>query len=272
MSYELMWQNLLWALAISLIVALVALWRGSLSRSGAAAALLVGTLTFGLGGWQWGVLLGIFFVTSSFLSHFKESEKKVAAEKFDKGHKRDAWQALANGGVGALVALLSFLLPAPFWFPFFVGVMGTVNADTWATELGTLGKNPPRLITNGKTVAVGTSGAISILGTAAALAGGGLVGIAAGLLTPELGIVPALLLGSMGGLIGSLVDSWLGATVQRIYYCDQCQKDTEKQLHKCGTPTRPLRGWFWLNNDWVNLLSSIAGGLVAVALSQLFIK
>ena len=73
----------------------------------------------------------------------------------------------------------------------------------------------------------------------------------------------------MGGLAGSLFDSLLGATVQQIYYCDVCQKDTERRVHKCGNETRPLRGWRWLNNDLVNLWSSIAGGLVALAVWSL---
>ncbi|MEW5989306.1 MAG: DUF92 domain-containing protein [Chloroflexota bacterium] len=245
----------------------LALWRGSLSPSGAAVALVVGTLTFGLGGWQWGALLGLFFVTSSLLSHYKEREKQAAAEKFDKGHRRDGGQVLANGGLGSGAAVLSFITGSPLWFPFFLGMMATVNADTWATELGTLARRPPRLITSGRPVEVGTSGAISPLGTAVSLLGGLLIGLAAGLLSRDINLGLAALMGAAGGLGGSLFDSLLGATVQRIYYCDTCQKDTERKIHqRCGRPTRPLRGWPWLNNDLVNLLSSAVGGVVAVIL------
>ena len=126
-------ENVTIAFLISLIIAALAFWRGSLSPSGLFGALLVGTFTFGFGGWVWGVLLGIFFVTSSLLSHFKESAKQEAAEKFDKGHSRDIGQALANGGLGALLALLNVAAPSPLWCPFFIGVMATVDADTWAT-------------------------------------------------------------------------------------------------------------------------------------------
>ncbi len=130
--------SLLLGLALSGLIAGLAYWRGSLSRSGMMGAMLVGTLTFGLGGWVWGILLAIFFVSSSLLSHFKEQEKRTAAEKFDKGHRRDLGQVLANGGLGALVALFSAFFPSPLWFPLFIGIMATVTADTWATELGTL--------------------------------------------------------------------------------------------------------------------------------------
>lgn len=254
------------AALFSAIISLVAHRRGSLSTSGVAGAVLVGTLTFGFGGWSWGLLLGIFFVSSSLLSHYKEGEKRAAAEKFDKSHRRDLAQALANGGAGALAALLSTLLPAPIWFPFFTGVMATVNADTWATELGTLSRQPPRLITTGRIVEVGTSGGVSLLGTAVSLAGGLLIGFVAALARRKEAARPLILAAAVAGLVGSLFDSLLGATVQQIYYCDHCAKETERKLHKCGCTTRPLRGWSWLNNDLVNLLASLVGGLVAVVL------
>lgn len=267
-----MTQQLLFGLVFSIGIAALAYWRGSLSPSGAAAALVVGTFTFGLGGRAWGVLLALFFVTSSVLSHFKEAEKRATAdEKFAKGHRRDAGQVLANGGLGALLALLSAIVPVTAvpterWFHLFVGVMATVTADTWATELGTLSPRPPRLITNGRVVEVGTSGGISPLGTGISLLGGLLIGLVAGLLSGGPTWVITLA-GALGGLVGSLFDSLLGATVQQIYYCDVCRKETERKVHRGSHPTRPLRGWSWMNNDVVNLLSSVVGGIIAAGLA-----
>lgn len=261
-----MFSQLFWATTISLLVVGAAWWRRSLSRSGAVAALLVGILTLGLGGWLWGVLLGLFFITSTLLSHYKESNKQAIVEKFEKGSRRDMGQVMANGGPGALLALLSFVVPSPMWFPIFIGVMATVTADTWATELGTLARRPPRMITSGRVAEVGTSGAISPLGTAVSLSGGLLIGFAAGLLGDEIALMAALLIGGAAGLVGSLIDSLLGATIQQIFYCPACGKETERKVHRCGVATRPLRGYAWLDNDAVNLLSSLVGGMTAVSL------
>ena len=261
-----MLTQLLNAFLLSTAVTMLAFWRGSLSESGVLAALVVGTVTYGLGGWQWGVLLGLFFITSSLLSHFKEAEKRQAAEKFDKGHQRDMGQVLANGGLGVLLALFTVFASSPLWAFAFMGVMATVTADTWATELGTLSRQPPRLITNGRLVEVGTSGGVSWLGTAVSLLGGLFIGLTAGWMGMGTSVWATAITGASSGLVGSLFDSLLGATVQQIYYCDSCQKDTERKIHKCGTTTHPLRGWFWLNNDLVNLIASLVGGGTAVFL------
>lgn len=261
------------AFVLSGIIVALAFWRGSLSGSGVIGAMAIGTLTFGLGGWQWGVLLVIFFASSSILSHYKEDEKRHVSEKFDKGHRRDIGQVIANGGLGACIATVSAFVPGTVvppsaWFFLFLGVMATVTADTWATELGTLSKRPPRLITTGRVVEVGTSGGISPLGTAVSFLGGLLIGLTAGLLM-DYGVLVTAMAGAIGGLIGSLTDSLLGATVQRIYYSDVRQKETEKRYEIDGTLNRTLRGWAWMNNDMVNLLASVAGGITAVLLHGL---
>lgn len=260
-------------IVLSVLIGLFAYRRGALSKSGVAGAIIVGTAIFGCGGWTWGLMLITFFVTSSLLSQYKESLKEKLAEKFAKGSRRDIWQALANGGAGALIALAYLFYPRPVLLAAFVAAMATVNADTWATELGVLSRQPPRLLTTWRAVEVGTSGGVTLLGTLSALAGALLIGCAAASLLALESVfmgawhaIPLLLpVAALGGLAGSLFDSLLGATVQAIYYCPACDKETEKALHGCGTPTRQVRGWRWLDNDMVNFLSSLAGALIGAA-------
>lgn len=273
-------MNLLWlllGLLLSAGMAWLGYWRQALSASGAVGAVLVGTLIFGLGGWEWGLLLITFFVSSSWLSHFRKEDKEQVAEKFAKGSRRDFGQALANAGLGAILAVVSVRYPEPLLFAAFVGVMATVNADTWATELGILSRIPPRLITSGDEVLPGTSGGVTSLGIWASVAGAMLIGTVATALVQlgsllggngwSLRAISYSLLAVVGGLVGSLFDSLLGATVQGIYYCDHCEKETESPIHHCGRPTQPLRGWGWLNNDVVNFLASVVGGLAAASLA-----
>jgi uncharacterized protein (TIGR00297 family) len=253
-----------------------------LTISGLTGAILVGTLIFGFGGWLWGLLLITFFISSSWLSHYRRADKEEVAEKLAKGSRRDLGQTLANGGLGAVLAVVYARYPEPLLFAAFLGVMATVNADTWATELGILSRVPPRLITSGEVATPGTSGAITRLGIWASVAGALLIGTVATALTQigsllggdgwSLRAVLYPLLAVVGGLVGSLFDSLLGATVQGIYYCEYCAQETESAIHRCGRTARPLRGWTWLNNDVVNFFASLVGGLVAASVAWLIWK
>ena len=252
---------------LALVIALLAYKVKSLDRSGAIAATIEGTLIFGLGGLEWAILLLAFFVSSSLLSKMFNSRKKKLKEKFDKGSRRDAMQVLGNGGLPALFALFHFFFPDALWtWLGFAAALAAVNADTWATELGVLNASRPRLITNLKIkVEKGTSGGISVVGTLAALAGAALIALLAALFTPKGVFLPIFFLVTVAGFLGALFDSYLGATVQAIYYCPVCKKETERHPeHLCGTQTSYARGFNWLTNDWVNFACAAVGILVAL--------
>ncbi len=271
-------------LALSSAIGGLAYQRKSLTKDGAIGAMLTGTTTLGFGGWSWGTTLITFFVSSSVLSHYKEQVKEQrTGGKFAKGAQRDLAQVLANGGFGSALALVYGLSgEPPLLEALFVGVMGTVAADTWATELGVLSNEQPRLITTLQHVERGTSGAITMAGTGASAAGGLLMGLAmllsktvaqasspSGPSSPSdtsyAWMVPA---GLLGGLVGSLSDSLLSATVQATYrYPDG--RETERPVGQDGTPHTHVRGIRWFNNDMVNLTSTLAGGLTAIGVFTL---
>ena len=152
------------------------------------------------------------------------------------------------------------------WLVGVAGALAASNADTWATEAGLLARTRPRLITNLQPVDPGTSGAISWLGSAAALAGAILIGLVA---LPFAESTSVLIVIAVAGVLASFLDSLMGATVQAQYWCDQCDQTTERHpTHACGTPTSHIRGWTWLGNDQVNLAASITGAAIAVGLSN----
>jgi len=272
-------QQLFIGLILAFILSFLAYSIQALTPGGAAAAVLLGTLIFGFGGLEWSILLLVFFISSSILSRVAKSRKASLEEKFSKSARRDARQVLANGGLAGVFVALHWFFPAATW-PWLAAAaaLAAANADTWATELGVLGPNSPRLITTGKLVERGSSGGVSLVGLLAALGGAMLEATAfvivwpgaallSGTITPHaLSMAAAwFLLVTLAGLAGSLVDSLLGATLQAIYYCPVCQKETERYpIHSCGTATSLVRGLRWLNNDWVNAACTLSGGLIAL--------
>lgn len=266
-------------LAGSGIIAGAAYWKRSLSISGAAAAVVVGTLMYALGSAAWFGTLIAFFLSSTLLTKWKQRSKVQAESAYEKSGRRDAGQVLANGGLAALLCAAHAAAPNAFWWWAFIGVMATVTADTWATEVGGFSRTPPRSILTGARVAPGTSGGVTALGLAAAMAGAAFVGAAAWALAsvgepaaaPAAGSHAALaqtLVALLAGSAGALADSWLGATWQCMRRCTVCGREIERAAH-CGRPAQPLRGVRWLGNDAVNAISSAAGAVVAVALAAL---
>lgn len=244
-----------------------------MSRSGALGALAIGTCITAGGGWPWFLALLTFFATSTALSKVGRARKDRIKLDFEKGDTRDAWQAFSNGGVAALMALLMLVLPdyQSVWAAAFVGALATANGDTWATELGTLSTHEPISLTRFKRVARGTSGAVSPLGLLATALGGLAIGVcSAALASAYHNAWPSLLLlATVAGVVGSLVDSVLGATLQASYRCETCRVDTEGKLHHCGNTTRLVRGFSRFDNDLVNLTATATGALLAGLLSLL---
>ena len=210
------------------------------------------------------VLLLSFFVTSSALSRWRGSERdKLIGSLVEKVGRRDAVQVLANGAVFALAAALSTRQGIETWQALGAGAIAAATADTWSTEIGTVIGGTPRHLTNGRKVAPGTSGGITLVGTLSGSLGAVLVALIAASMdweTPVYAIVA-------GGVAGLFVDSLLGATIQERRWCTTCSEPTEHRTHSCGTKTAHRGGLRGLNNDVVNLESITAGAVVTSTLS-----
>ncbi len=270
---------------LAALIAYVGWKTHALSRSGAFGATLIGGFVFGFGGLTWAVILVAFFLTSSLLSRLGATHKRNSGIIAKTG-PRDFRQTMANGGIALLMALaVGFVGHQSVWYPYltlaYFGSLAAATADTWATELGMLSSHPPRLITNGETVQPGVSGGVTPLGLLASLGGGLFLAMmafsaiqAASLLTTGEWFLQdsfLLLVLPLAGFLASLFDSFLGATLQQLYYCERCQVFTEEHIHQCGATTHPLRGIPWMNNDMVNFLSTSIGALTAILISLPFL-
>ncbi|WP_276357408.1 DUF92 domain-containing protein [Cohnella caldifontis] len=269
-------------LAGSTGIAGIAYAKRSLSGSGFFAAVVLGTAMYALGSAVWFGSLITFFISSTLWSKWKKRAKERAESGYEKSGRRDAGQVFANGGLGLLLCAAHWAWPHPLWWYAFLGVMASVNADTWATEIGGLSRTPPRSIKTGRRVPPGTSGGVTGLGFGASLAGGLFIGAVAWALwlavpgpsAPDAAAAPfrpAAWIGIAGlaGIIGSLADSWIGATWQQMYRCAECGREIEQARH-CGKPAMRIRGRAGWNNDAVNVASSLAGGLSAALLALAF--
>jgi uncharacterized protein (TIGR00297 family) len=247
----------------ALIAAAIALaaWRaGSLSRSGAVAAVLVGTVAIAAG-WSWGALLVAYFISSSLLTRVGAAAKaRRGSGIVEKGGARDATQVLANGGVFALAATFHIFCPSPIWLASGVGALAASAADTWGTELGMLAPSQPRMITTWHAVPTGTSGGVSVAGIAATVAGALFIAVAAWLLQWS---TPVAMAAIVGGVAGALLDSIGGALWQARRRCPHCDSATERTIHDCGTRTERAGGLGWLDNDGVNAACTLMGALVS---------
>jgi len=253
----------------------VALRVRALTRGGAVAAFVVGTITFAAGTIGTALLLLTFFVSSVALTRAGKNRKRALVDA-GKGGARDAWQVLANGGVPTACLLAWIFVDhgaalSP-WFVAFAGAYAAATSDTWGTEIGTLAARPPRSILTGKPLATGLSGGVSAPGTAAEVAGAVLIAIltpgALLLALPGTGVtlhaLTMLILPVFaGGFGGATIDSLLGATLQARRWCPACQRECEVDLHGCGTATVHRRGLPWLSNDGVNFLATVSGAALA---------
>lgn len=253
---------------ISFFIAYAAYRKKSLTLDGAIGATLMGTIIYGTSGIFGFSTMILFFLSSSLLSHFKRNKKEKIALRFNKTGQRDILQVFANGGVGMIHSILFFMTNNPMFLVLLGVAFAAATADTWATELGVLNKRNPLSLRTFKRIEKGTSGAISLFGTISALVGSMTIGIFVALSLSFLNIsllsfeyIKAFQIVTLGGFVGSLVDSILGAYVQGIYYSEKLGGETEKKEHN-GKPNRLIRGFDFVSNDLVNFLSIAIASIV----------
>lgn len=240
------------ALVVALLVSGLGWMASALTRGGALAAAIVGTIILSGTGGPGLAALGVFFVTGSALSHWLESGPGKAP--------RGAWQVVSNGGAAAVGALLAPVSPGlAVWV---VGAsLAAATADTWATAIGSRSRVSPRHLLSGRMVDPGTDGGVTFLGTSGAVAGAVLV--TSGVWITGGGVVSGWEVVAMSGtgVAGMLVDSLLGEGVQRRIHCVSCDIPSRHlRCPRCGQVAPMVGGWRWMTNDSVNAVTTAAAG------------
>ena len=269
LKYQLIFGQLL-----SLAICLLSYYFKFLKVSGAVVSFLLGSIIFGFGGIEASIPILTFFISSSLLSKAGKNKKKSLEISYEKSGIRDYGQVLANGIIPGVIVLLMTVLKENNMFIAYISAVSIAMADTWATELGMFSKNKPILLTNFKRVNHGTSGAVSVAGSAAASLGSLIIALSGFLFFKRLEIdidyIKYFIIIMFSGLSGCFIDSFIGATVQSQYKCHICLKITEKMIH-CNSKSDLIRGFRFLNNDLVNFLSIFITTIIAYSIIYIII-
>lgn len=238
------------AVIVSAGVAWIAWRAGTLTNSGALAAWSVGVLVLHGTGWSGGAVLAAFFIASNLISRVDPGKSLSGLDP--KSDRRDLWQVYANGAPAALAAVTA---PADdrlgIWLV--TASLAAAAADTWATSVGARSPVAPRLLWSGRKVPPGTSGGVTLAGSAGALLGALMVSGVGAIASANPLLVPA---GTLIGFLGMLVDSLVGGILQGRFHCPRCDQPSEWRLHRCGSLTVRRAGLGWLNNDGVNFFAT----------------
>lgn len=255
----------LWiGLGISFIIATLALFKNSLSRSGYFGALIFGTFIYYWGGvLVWSVLIA-FFISSSILTKLHAKQDQDVPKK-----GRTLVQVMANALVATVFSGLYYYLHNEIFLLAAVVSIATSNADTWASEIGALSKGITRYIVSFKIAPKGASGAISKLGTFASLFGALFIALifnTAYAVTQTIDVLTYfryLLIITVGGFLGCFIDSYLGALIQAKYKGEKSGKLTERRwLPDEGVIL--ISGFTLITNDVVNLLASLFSSIITL--------
>jgi uncharacterized protein (TIGR00297 family) len=263
------------AVALALVLAGAGRALGWLTTAGAIAAAAVGGTVFAATGLPGGILLASFFLSGSVLTYWGNGERGTGnggttTGNGERGTGNSAWksvrgrtarQVIANGGWAAVGAAMVGLGSSSGW-AVLAGALAAAQGDTWATEIGARSRRLPRLLTTWREVPAGTSGGITLLGSAAGVTGAAGIGV----LGMVLGLPVAVgVAATMAGTLGLFSDSVLGASAQATYRCAACGAVTEEPPH-CGRAATLVSGLGWLDNDAVNLAATTVGAAAAAAI------
>jgi uncharacterized protein (TIGR00297 family) len=226
-------RNWWFSAAVTLIFAGFGRLVRGVTRSGAIAGAVVCFALILGAGWAGFAALGVVFLLTWAATRIGSARKRsLGTAEAHAG--RNALQVLANIGVASVCALLYARFGDRRLLVCAGAALAEAAADTVSSEIGQALGGAPRLVTNWRVVLSGTDGAVTLAGTFAGAAA-------------ALAIAATCVLGGMfgwrmflvciaAGMIGTFVDSLLGATIER-------------------------RGW--LGNNAVNFLSTLAAAATA---------
>ena len=236
-------RQLLCGFGVTLAVGLISFALGLVSKKGAVAGVIAGTLIYSFSGWRGFFLLLAFFIIASALTKLgyeKKAKKGLAQE--DKG-ARGTKHVAANISLAMILAVIWFFSGCqPVFAVAMAAALATALSDTSSSEIGQLYGRHTFMITNLKKAKPGADGAVSLEGTLAGLFGAFAIAAAALAGGFVRGALPFIIIGA-AGFIGNIIESFMNALIKDKSHMD---------------------------NELMNFLNTMTGAGIAIILYNLF--
>lgn len=232
-----------------------------LTPMGYLHAWVLGVIVWGCLGWQAYAVMLVYFAAGSAVTKVGFAEKEAAGIAEERGGVRGPGNVWGSALTAAICALLVWITGlganttvtpvsemsngqiAPLLILGFVASLSTKLSDTSATEIGKAYGRRTFLITTLQPVPPGTEGAVSLEGTLAGVVGSLILSIAAW----GMGFIPILgiVICAIAAFVATTIESLIGATIED-----------------------KLPG---LTHDVVNIINTLIGAVVAIALGTVLI-
>lgn len=246
---------------LSFILALLAYIKNAMTKPALLLAFIFSCLITYYGDIISFIILLIVFLGSLIGSKIKNNiRNQIQNDIILKPHQKDIFQIIANVGIGTFSIIIYAITKNELLLIIYSSIMAESLADTLASDIGVLSKKTPINILTLKKGQRGLSGNISSIGLISSFIGALLIGL---IYYSSNFQIPNLLIITISGFIGAIIDSFLGASIQVQYICPKCHKITERKEH-CNQKTTHYKGKKIINNDVVNFLSNFIAGIISL--------
>lgn len=209
-------ERILLICIFALVLGIGAYWAKAADSDAVLSETIICLLVILFAGLPWFLLLLAFYLLGGGFTRYGYAHKRKLGIAQSRGGVRGYKNVYSNSLVPLAMAICYGVYGSDIFIYAFIGSVATANGDTLASEIGQTSRSKPRMITTLKEIEAGVDGGVTPLGEAAGFSGSIIIGLlAAGMsMAGAFGII----VGTIGGFLGTNFDSFLGATLQSKGY------------------------------------------------------